>query len=291
MVFLMKTIEPSLRTQSIGDADIRYLYYGGDGPVIVFMHATGFIPWLWHPIAREFAGRYQVIAPYFYEHRFVEPEKGGINWILLAEDLVRFCESLKLDRPVMVGHSLGGALSVMADALRGSVSPGMVLFEPVFLLEHFYGANPTIEQHPLAAKAVKRGNHWENAADAKCYFLSRDLFKSWDGEMVDIYVAHGLVEDEGGGLRLACTPRQEAAIFMGDTIHNPWPYIEKVRCPVLVVEGGKSDIRPFADFRLAASRFRNGAHLPVPGAGHLIPMERPEEAVRIIREFLASEVR
>jgi lipase len=68
---------PKLLTQAIGDADLSYLLYVGDGPVIVLMHATGFSPWMWHPIARELAPRWGVIAPYFCDHRETDPERRG----------------------------------------------------------------------------------------------------------------------------------------------------------------------------------------------------------------------
>ncbi len=282
----MRPAVPVLSSCSIGGSRIRYLYYDGDDPAMIFMHATGFMPWLWHPIAREFAGRRKIIAPWLYEHRYAEPEEGGVDWRLLAEDMAAFCDALAIDRPVLVGHSIGGTLANMSDALRGSPAPGMVLFEPIYLPEELYGMRPAVDQHPMASKAVRRGNSWRNAAEARDYFLERDLFRRWDAEMLDLYVAYGLVEAEGGGLTLACPPRHEAAIFMGDTTHNSWPYIEKARCPVLVVEGGESDIRSLLDCRKVASLFRKGSYLLIKEAGHLIPMEKPAECARIIHDFL-----
>jgi lipase len=51
--------------QDIGDIDISYLLYEGDGPPLIFLHATGFLPWLWHPLARDLSVVYRIIAPYF----------------------------------------------------------------------------------------------------------------------------------------------------------------------------------------------------------------------------------
>ena len=66
---------PRTCTQQIGDAEISYLFYEGDGPSLIFLHATGFMPWLWHPLARELAGSYRIFAPYFCDHRKTDPEK------------------------------------------------------------------------------------------------------------------------------------------------------------------------------------------------------------------------
>ncbi len=52
-----------LKAVRVGDSSIPYLLYGGNGPTIVFLHATGFLPWLWHPVARQLKIDYRIIAP------------------------------------------------------------------------------------------------------------------------------------------------------------------------------------------------------------------------------------
>lgn len=44
---------PEIRKQSVGDLTMAYLVYGQTGPPVVLLHATGFLPWLWHPIAMQ----------------------------------------------------------------------------------------------------------------------------------------------------------------------------------------------------------------------------------------------
>jgi len=53
--------EMVLKAVDIGGASIPYLYYDGNGPTIVFLHATGFLPWLWHPIARELKSSFVLV--------------------------------------------------------------------------------------------------------------------------------------------------------------------------------------------------------------------------------------
>jgi hypothetical protein len=47
---------PQVKTQDIGDADLTYLDYDGQGPTIMMLHATGFLPWLWDATARALSG-------------------------------------------------------------------------------------------------------------------------------------------------------------------------------------------------------------------------------------------
>jgi lipase len=275
---------PQTFTQKIGDAEISYLFYEGNGPPLIFLHATGFLPWLWHPLARELAGNYRIFAPYFCDHRETDPETGGLSWTTLAEDLFHFCESLHLEKPFLVGHSMGATVSLMANALGGLSATGMVLIEPILLPPEFYKIQISVEQHPLASKSIRRTNFWRDRDDALTYLHSRSLFKNWDEEMLELYLRHGMSGEEGG-LRLTCSPLREAALFMGGIHYDPWPLLSRISCPVLILEGEKSYNRAFIDQNRIRSLIPDGAHHLIGGAGHLIPMEKPREVTRLIREF------
>ncbi len=283
---MQKTKEnPSILTQNIGDTLLTYLFYEGRGPTMVMLHATGFLPWLWHPIARSLSSSCRVIAPYFCDHRESDPDAGGLNWMTLAEDLGEFCGALKVRSPFLVGHSMGATVLTIASARYGLKPAAMVLIEPIFLPRDFYNAAIKVNDHPLAAKSIRRRNQWRDASEARNYLQSRSLFKPWDDEMLSLYLQHGMKDRPGGGLELTCSPRREAALFMGGVQYDPWPLLPQVTCPVLVLEGEKSDNRHFIDLKKIASLFPNAVHRLIRDAGHLIPMEKPAETTAVIREF------
>ncbi len=288
MVIESTTHTPQACVQNIGDAELSYLRYEGEGPPLIFLHATGFQPWLWHPLARELADDYRIIAPSFCDHRETDPDEGGLNWMTLAEDTVRLCTALQLDRPFLVGHSMGATVLLIANALCGLPAAGMILIEPILLPPEFYRGAMRVDEHPLAAKAIKRTNFWRDRDDAMAYLRSRTLFQGWTEEMLELYILHGMTGGDNGGLRLACSPQREAALFMGGRQFDPWPLLPKVSCPVLIVEGEKSDSKGFIDVDRIQSLIPNSRRRTVKGAGHLVPMERPREVTRIIREFFHS---
>ena len=277
---------PQILSVNIGDTDLPYLYYHGRGRVVIMLHATGFLPWLWHPIARELAGDYRVIAPYFCDHRETDPAKGGLSWMKLAADLCQLCERLNISSPVLVGHSMGATVMSIAEATHGPQAAGMVLIEPIFLPRDYYKLRVRVEDHPLASKSIKRRNFWHDAAEARAYLKSRSLFRDWDEEFIDLYIQYGMIEKANGGLTLTCSPEREASLFMADAGYDPWPLLPKISCPVLVLEGEKSENRQFIDLKAAASRLPHGSYRLVRDAGHLIPMEKPHEIIQIIAEFL-----
>lgn len=277
--------QPDLLSLAIDDARIEYLTYGGDGPHLLFLHATGFLPWLWHPIARELAGDYRIVAPFFCNHRMADPDAGGHGWLDLARDLYRFCDALQIDELYCVGHSMGGTVTSLATAVFGLATQKMILIEPIILPREAYGIPVTTEQHPLASKAIKRRNGWQNRTEAFHYLTSKPFFQSWDDEMLELYLEYGMTECGGGGLQLTCEPDQEASLFMGSLQYNPWPVLKKIGCPTLVVEGGLSENRHFIDLPKVVAAFPRGEYRLIENAGHLIPMENPPLTVEIIRSF------
>jgi lipase len=276
---------PQIRIQNIGDAELSYLLYDGEGPPLLFLHATGFHPWLWHPLARELADTYRIFAPFFCDHRVADPEEGGLNWATLAEDTVRLCKMLHLERPFLVGHSMGATVLMIANVLHGLPSAGMVLIEPILLPSGFYQGSMRVDEHPFATRAIKRTNFWRDRDEAMNYLRSRTLFQGWDEEMLELYVRHGMAERRDGGLQLACSPQREAALFMGGRQIDPWPLLPKISCPVLIVEGGRSENKGIIDIDRIQSLIPDCKRRIVEDAGHLIPMERPQEVTRLIREF------
>ena len=281
----MKELQPELKNAVINQTSVEYLCYAGSEPSIIMLHATGFMPWLWHPIAKRIAGPKQVIAPYFCDHRNDEPEDGGVSWLILAQDLFELCKTLVIEKPLLVGHSMGATIITLASALYGLNAEKIVLIEPIYLPEKIYSADLTVEEHPLASKSIKRRNGWANRDETLAYLRSKSLFKSWDAEALELYLQYGFQTAESGGLTLACSPRREAALFMGGLSYNPWPLLDKITSPTLVLEGETSVNRSYIDLKKAASLMQNGYYKLVEGAGHLIPMENPAQTSNIIKEF------
>ena len=287
---VLKKEIPDLKMQDVGGADLPYLYYEGSTPQFLFAHATGFLPWLWHPVVKEFAPSSQVSVPYICNYRECDPEKGGLSWDIIAKDLATFCTKLQIKKPLLVGHSMGGTVLTIAAALYGVEPLGLILIEPIFLPEEFYSMKATVKDHPLASKSIKRTNHWKSEAEAWAYLKSKSLFSDWDEQVLRLYVEYGMQKQEAGDLKLACAPESEAAMFMGGWSRNPWPLLDKLTCPVLVVEGEKSENRNFIDLQKVVSLFRKGKYLSIEGAGHLIPMQKPKETAAILKEFLAEVI-
>jgi lipase len=282
----MTKAQPETRFIDIGDTELEYLYYDGPEPAVVLLHATGFLPWLWHPIAETLAASNRVIAPYFCDHRHKELEDGGLGWMTLAGDIAAMCKGLGLHRPILVGHSMGATVLTLAEGLHGIGASAMVLIEPVFFPEDYYHFKVQAEDHPLVLKSLARRNKWQDETEVLEYLKRKPLFASWQDEFLDLYVRYGTVKRSSAELELTCPPPREAAIFLGGVAYDPWPILPQVKCPVLVLEGEVSGNRQFVDLARAASYFPAGRLQVITGAGHLIPMEKPLEVINILKDVV-----
>ncbi len=66
-----------------------------------------------------------------------------------------------------------------------------------------------------------------------------------------------------------------------DALHN-------VKPPALVVSGKEDTILPSSHSRRIAERLPNARHVEVAGAAHLVPLEEPDAANKLILDFLRS---
>ena len=180
---------------------------------------------------------------------------------------------------------MGATVITLSSAIYNLHAEKTIMIEPIYLPEQIYSAGLTLEQHPLASKSIKRRNGWSDRDEALAYFRSKPLFSKWDDEALELYLKYGLVSGKSGGLTLACSPRREAALFMGGLSYNPWPLLDRINRPTLVLEGETSENRTYIDLKKAASLMQNGTHKLIKEAGHLIPMEKPGETADIIKEF------
>ena len=79
------------------DASIHYLDWGGEGPPLILIHATGFLAALWQPIAEHLSSTFRVIAMDQRGHGDSDKPASGYTFELFADDLQRLIEELELE--------------------------------------------------------------------------------------------------------------------------------------------------------------------------------------------------
>ncbi len=175
-------------------------------------------------------------------------------------------------------------VALLTAAKRPDLVASLALIEPVILPAAFrlflrLPAGPLLARalFPLAAAAARRRARFASRELAVRAFTGRGIFKKFSAETIEDYVADGLIEDRRGGFRLACTPAYEAATFCAQR-HDPWTALRRVRCPLVVLRAEKNATSPASTLHRIAALKPDARVAMVEGAGHMLPMERPDRA-------------
>lgn len=254
-------------------------------PDIVFLHATGFNAHAYRAMLAPLGQRYHVWALDFRGHgrsTLPAPLSGYVSWKRHRDDIIALLEQHATAPVTLAGHSLGGTVALLAAARRPDLIAALALIDPVILtprrlaLMHAPLA-PLLLRYtfPLARNAAKRRANFPDRVSAVAAFTRRGVFKAFTREMIEDYVADGLIEDGQGGFKLACAPAFEAATFAAHR-NRPWAALKRVTQPLIVLRAEKRSTLPEAAVARFAALAPQARIATVEGAGHMLPMERPD---------------
>jgi pimeloyl-ACP methyl ester carboxylesterase len=260
--------------------------WGGEGPPIVVLHATGFLGRVYRPIALALRSTGHV---YSYDQRghgdSSRPADGDYSWASTAADLKEFIVAMKLERTCGLGHSAGAtAIGSLAGAEPALISRA-VLVEPVV----FDDEVPESAQDSLYERTRKR-KRWFESAEAMFRSLERKPpFNTWRRDMLRDYCEYGTRLAPQGGVELKCPPEIEADFYSRAREFPGLTLMLKSRSPLLLMFGEKSDSTGVKIEDKIAAQLVNGTVVTIPDAGHFLPMEQPEMVVRMAAEFFGRQ--
>lgn len=99
--------------------------HGGDGPPILLLHGLSQNLAAWSLMVPPLTARHRVVSLDLRDHG--RSGSGPWHWPAVLEDVERVVEGTGLDRPALVGHSLGGMVAALLGAQGGSWSAAVNL--------------------------------------------------------------------------------------------------------------------------------------------------------------------
>lgn len=260
--------------------------------LLVFSHANSFPASTYRVLFAELRRRgfaVEALEKFGHDPRYPVTN----NWPHLVQQLVDFATPLvaRHGGPAwLVGHSLGGFLSVMAAARAPALARGVLLIDSPIVGGWRANALGLAKRTQLVGSVSPgrisraRRNAWPDAAAALEHFRHKKAFAAWQPEVLADYIAHGThdAQHEGEPRRVLSFERE-----VETRIYNTLPdHLDRllrrhpVRCPVAFLGGRQSaEMRQVGMAMTARLVGADGKGDPgrvmMLDGSHLFPMERP----------------
>ena len=266
-------------------------------PVIAFSHANGFTAGVYRILFEAWrAAGYRVIAVERYGHDPAYPVTS--NWPRLRDQLIDLVGRESSAEPVhLVGHSLGGYLSLMAACKRPDLARSVVLIDSPVLTGWKAHSIQVMKLGGLIRRfspgriSARRRWQWPSAEAAHGHFAAKQAFARWEPAVLRDYMTAGLEPDPAGGsphaVRLAFHRDVETHLYNALN-HNLGSLLRRhpPQCPVSYLAGTRSN--EGRQVGLAATRALVHERLQWVEGSHLFPMERPAETAAAVLGALAG---
>jgi pimeloyl-ACP methyl ester carboxylesterase len=269
----------------------------GQAGTIAFSHANSFPAGTYRLLFEAWrSAGYRVIAVDKFGHDAQFPVTN--NWPHLRDQLIHVVQTQAGGEPVhLVGHSLGGYLSLRAACKRPGLARSVVMLDSPLVagwrahsvrLAKLSGLIPRLSPGRVSSR---RRWQWPSAEAAYEHFAAKAAFARWQPEVLRDYIACGTEPDPhataAGGVRLAFRREVETQLYntlphdMGRLLRRHPP-----ACSVAYIGGTQSPEGRQAG--MAVTRTVVGERITWIEGSHLFPMEKPFETAQAVLAHIAG---
>jgi pimeloyl-ACP methyl ester carboxylesterase len=255
-------------------------------PLIHFSHGNSYPAGSYSQFLDRLRADFDIRAVDMYGHDPRYPATDG--WPKLVEQLISQLEQYG-EPVILLGHSLGGMLSMMAAKQRPDLVRCVVMLDsPVVagwraLLVRLSKMHPLGKNLSPARLSYKRRNVWPDVAAAYQHFISKPMFAAWAPGVLSDYLKHGL-EPHPAGVQLRFKREIETKIYRGLPHHLGSLMDQRFPVPIGFVAG--TDSEELRQAGLGATRALVGENFSEIEGTHLFPMESPDKAAQLTGEMI-----
>lgn len=246
---------------------VRFHYYRvGDGPPVVLLHGFSNDSRCWEPLVTELTDDYEVTLYDARGHGRSAAPDDGYAIEHRVSDLRAILTTLGIERPILIGHSMG-ATTIAATAVRYSaLSRAVVLEEPAGM----YG-------EPEAGPDERARIVTERIESVRTQSVEELMAEYPEREPA---LARRLAAGDA-----ACRPQ------IAKIAREGYPKLEQIApdidCPTLVLKADTDPERRIID-RATAAELEHGRLVHVPDAGHNVFYDEFDTAYTELQAFLSQ---
>ncbi|MGH7398442.1 MAG: alpha/beta fold hydrolase [Candidatus Rokuibacteriota bacterium] len=270
------------RTVRVNGLTLHYLDWGPpDAPPVVLLHGITGHARVWDHLAERLVPGRRVLALDQRGHGDSDPgPDDDYRVATMADDVAAFAGSLHLERFALLGHSMGGRIAIQYAAAHAArlerlivvdIGPDIELVGLQRVRDMMAQSPELIESEEWAVEYIRRGNPRQ------------------DPDLLRQRVRHGLKRLPDGSLTWKYAKGLRDMMRAGPRdLVDLWEPLARIPCATLVVRGADSDILSPEVAKKMVERLPDGRLVEIPGAGHTVPADRPDDFVRHVRAFLGE---
>jgi pimeloyl-ACP methyl ester carboxylesterase len=245
-------------------AGIAYQYHLAEiqeNPTLIFIHGAGGTRKNWHHQWLALKEKYSLISLDLPGHgKSTAPGAQQIS--LYSQAILQLTEELRPVKPVLTGHSMGGAIAMTAAISRPELFAGLILV----------GTGARLRVFPSILDK-----------------LAQDIFPA---EIIQYaFGSQALPEMKAAGMQeMQKTP---CSVTLGDfqacNSFDVTAELGKITCPTLVICGDEDQLTPVKYSTFLHQQIPGSSLAVIPLAGHMVMLEQPASTNQIIQQFLSQK--
>lgn len=256
----------------------------GNGPPLIILHGLFGSSDNWVTIAKSLAENFTVILPDQRNHG-QSPHSEIHDYDSMRDDLFELANDLSLKKIFLAGHSMGGKTAI-AFAMKWPEMLNGLLIADISPFTNEAGRNSIYSEHNNILSAV----------------LSIDMTKVSTRSDAETLLSEKIESEKTRGLIMKNLQRTGNNSFSWKiNAESLLKNLDKIMTgverrqdynhqitgfPVIFLKGENSDYIPPDDFKDILMVFPAAELIEIPGAGHWINADKPEEVVKNLRKFL-----
>ena len=249
---------------------IHYWRTGGAKPPLVLAHGSSDDGLCWTNLAKEFQNDFDIVMFDARGHGLSDPPTKADAPDVQVEDLAGLIKELKLERPIVMGHSMGSASVAAFAAKYPDVPRAVILEDPALVRPATAPASSQTTPESRRASILARNNTSEESLVEGCMKNS----PKWGRSECEFWAPSKRRHHPDTALITGARPAMRELL-------------PKITARTLILKADADDALKKENEQIAAL-LKSGKIVHIKGAGHNVRREGREETIQVMKAFLSA---